>query len=134
MEESYIWSKIQDYYGETKYNASAKSVQNDRIILGRPFQRWYIAPAAMVFQAICGSVYAWSVFNHPVDNAIYGSDQVNNFYFIPTKKNRAESTFSACLCMEVGEGRMGRGLWCPSTPDFLQLFYRLSNNENMKKR
>jgi hypothetical protein len=29
---------------------------------------------------------------------------------------------------------MGRGLWCPSTPDFLQLFYRLSNNENMKKR
>lgn len=29
----------------------------------------------MVFQAICGSVYAWSVFNRPIDVAIYGSDQ-----------------------------------------------------------
>ncbi|KAG9065590.1 hypothetical protein KI688_001879 [Linnemannia hyalina] len=75
MEESYIWVKLQDYYGETKYNGSAKSIQNDRSILGKPFKRWYIAPAAMVFQAICGSVYAWSVFNLPVDNAIYGSDQ-----------------------------------------------------------
>ncbi|KAG0317932.1 hypothetical protein BGZ97_004647 [Linnemannia gamsii] len=75
MEESYIWSKIQGYYGETKYNGSTKSIQDDRSILGKPFKRWYIAPAAMVFQAICGSVYAWSVFNLPVDNAIYGSDQ-----------------------------------------------------------
>lgn len=75
MEESYIWGKIQNYYGETKYKGSTQSIQNDRTILGKPFKRWYIAPAAMVFQAICGSVYAWSVFNLPVDNAIYGSDQ-----------------------------------------------------------
>ncbi|KAF9549880.1 hypothetical protein EC957_002451 [Mortierella hygrophila] len=75
MEDSYLWAKIQDYYGETKYNGTPQSIQNDRTIMGKPFKRWYIAPAAMVFQAICGSVYAWSVFNLPIDFAIYGSDQ-----------------------------------------------------------
>ncbi|KAF9092210.1 hypothetical protein BGX29_010569 [Mortierella sp. GBA35] len=75
MEDSYLWQKIQDYYGETKYNGTPQSIQKDRVIFGRPFKRWYIAPAAMAFQAICGSVYAWSVFNLPIDNAIYGSDQ-----------------------------------------------------------
>ncbi|KAF9926738.1 hypothetical protein FBU30_003732 [Linnemannia zychae] len=75
MEDSYLWGKIQSYYGETKYNATPQKIQRDRTILGKPFKRWYIAPAAMVFQAICGSVYAWSVFNLPIDVAIYGSDQ-----------------------------------------------------------
>ncbi|KAG0374793.1 hypothetical protein BGX24_009922, partial [Mortierella sp. AD032] len=75
MEESLLWLKIQNYYGETKYNGTPQSIQKDRTIMGKPFKRWYIAPAAMVFQAICGSVYAWSVFNLPIDNAIYGSDQ-----------------------------------------------------------
>ncbi|KAG0339374.1 hypothetical protein BG004_006842, partial [Podila humilis] len=75
MEDSYLWGKIQDYYGETKYNGSPQSIQRDRTIFNKPFKRWYIAPAAMVFQAICGSVYAWSVFNRPIDVAIYGSDQ-----------------------------------------------------------
>ncbi|KAF9202139.1 hypothetical protein BGZ49_007662 [Haplosporangium sp. Z 27] len=74
MEESYIWSKIQDYYGETKYNGTPESIQRDKLIFGRPFRRWYIAPAAMFFQSICGSVYAWSVFNRPIDIAIYGVD------------------------------------------------------------
>ena len=81
MEDSYLWRKIQDYYGETKYNGTAQSIQKDRTIMGRPFKRWYIAPAAMVFQAICGSVYAWSVFNLPIDVAIYGSDQVNIYFY-----------------------------------------------------
>lgn len=76
MEDSYLWGKIQDYYGETKYNGTAQSIQRDRTIFKKPFKRWYIAPAAMAFQAICGSVYAWSVFNRPIDVAIYGSDQV----------------------------------------------------------
>ncbi|KAI8596962.1 hypothetical protein EDD21DRAFT_437971 [Dissophora ornata] len=74
MEESYLWNKIQNYYGETKYTVTPESIQRDRMIFDKPFKRWYIAPAAMVFQAICGSVYAWSVFNRPVDIAIYGSD------------------------------------------------------------
>lgn len=91
MEESYIWGKIQNYYGETKYKGSTQSIQNDRTILGKPFKRWYIAPAAMVFQAICGSVYAWSVFNLPVDNAIYGSDQVKSSSMgLSKKKDDAE--------------------------------------------
>ncbi|KAF9997244.1 hypothetical protein BGZ80_007051, partial [Entomortierella chlamydospora] len=76
MEESYIWSKIQDYYGETKYNGTPEMIQRDKTIFGQPFKRWYIAPAAMVFQAICGSVYAWSVFNRPIDIAVYGADMM----------------------------------------------------------
>ncbi|KAF9942372.1 hypothetical protein BGZ65_002494 [Modicella reniformis] len=75
MEESYIWRKLTSYYGETKYNGTPQSIQRDRTIFNKPFKRWYIAPAAMAFQAICGSVYAWSVFNRPIDVAIYGSDQ-----------------------------------------------------------
>lgn len=76
MEESYIWSRITDYYGETKYNGTPQSIRDDRMIFNKPFRRWYIAPAAVIFQAICGSVYTWSVFNRPIDVAIYGSDQV----------------------------------------------------------
>ncbi|KAG0229594.1 hypothetical protein BGW41_002985 [Actinomortierella wolfii] len=72
--EGYLWSKITAYYGETKYNGSPQSILRDRTIFNRPFKRWYIAPAAMVFQAICGSVYAWSVWNRPIDIAIYGAD------------------------------------------------------------
>ncbi|KAG0364581.1 hypothetical protein BGZ54_007362 [Gamsiella multidivaricata] len=29
-------------------------------------------PTAFIFQAICGSLYAWSVFNDPIDSYIYG--------------------------------------------------------------
>jgi len=38
--------------------STPQSIQRDRAIFNKPFKRWYIALAAMVFQAICGSVYA----------------------------------------------------------------------------
>jgi hypothetical protein len=128
MEESYIWSKIQGYYGETKYNGSTKSIQDDRSILGKPFKRWYIAPAAMVFQAICGSVYAWSVFNLPVDNAIYGSDQVKK-----EKKKQSSSLWGLSGSRmrddadgkRENDGRKGvvEKVGLSTTPDFFHLLY-----------
>jgi hypothetical protein len=36
-----------------------------------PFNRWVLFPAAFLIQFCCGSLYAWSVFNHPIDNLIY---------------------------------------------------------------
>ncbi|XP_037025361.1 uncharacterized MFS-type transporter YhjX-like [Bradysia coprophila] len=36
------------------------------------FNPWFLMPAAVLVQFCCGSVYAWSVFNAPIDEAITG--------------------------------------------------------------
>jgi len=48
-------------------------IERERMLLpGIPFNRWYCLPAAIIIQICCGSVYAWSVFNKPIDELIYG--------------------------------------------------------------
>ncbi len=47
------------------------------------FNPWILMPAAVIVQFCCGSVYAWSVFNAPIDEAISGD----------AKASRAPITF-----------------------------------------
>lgn len=39
------------------------------------FNPWILLPAAFIVQFCCGSVYAWSVFNMPIDEAITGNGE-----------------------------------------------------------
>ncbi|RLN58424.1 hypothetical protein BBJ28_00007442 [Nothophytophthora sp. Chile5] len=53
-------------------------------MFGLTFSRWYLFVAAFVVQFCIGSIYAWSVLNHPIDLAVYGDATkgraVNAFY------------------------------------------------------
>jgi len=46
-------------------------------IPGIPFNRWILFLAAFIIQFCCGSLYAWSVFNKPIDTLIYGNPLAN---------------------------------------------------------
>ncbi|KAG0235490.1 hypothetical protein BGW41_000735 [Actinomortierella wolfii] len=71
---SKVWQIIQNHYNNTKYERSEKQIEQEKYLIGRvPFQRWLMFPAAFIFQAICGSLYAWSVWNAPIDSRIYGT-------------------------------------------------------------
>ncbi|ORX90969.1 MFS general substrate transporter [Basidiobolus meristosporus CBS 931.73] len=59
------------HYGTTTSNRDPAQIERERFLVGNvPFNRWYLMPAAVVIQFCCGSLYAWSVFNDPIDNAI----------------------------------------------------------------
>ncbi|KAF9140189.1 hypothetical protein BG015_001756 [Linnemannia schmuckeri] len=64
---------IHKHYSDTTYHRSSRTIESEKtLICGIPFNRWAMFPTAFVFQAICGSLYAWSVFNDPIDGYIYG--------------------------------------------------------------
>ncbi|KAG0019758.1 hypothetical protein BGZ81_009614 [Podila clonocystis] len=69
---------IYNHYNDTTARRTPGQIEREqRIGFGRfsiPFNRWLLFPAAFIFQAICGSLYAWSVFNDPIDKLIYGTN------------------------------------------------------------
>ncbi|KAG0259245.1 hypothetical protein BGZ95_004738 [Linnemannia exigua] len=65
---------IHRHYSDTNYIRSDQTIEREKFLLFNiPFNRWAMFPTAFIFQAICGSLYAWSVFNDPIDSHIYGS-------------------------------------------------------------
>ncbi|KAG0259540.1 hypothetical protein DFQ27_004013 [Actinomortierella ambigua] len=69
---------LHNHYNNVKFNRSERQIEQERYLIGKvPFQRWLMFPAAFIFQAICGSLYAWSVWNFPIDKKFYGSKTVN---------------------------------------------------------
>ncbi|KAF9977170.1 hypothetical protein BGZ75_010398 [Mortierella antarctica] len=64
---------IHRHYSDTTYERSAQTIEREKYMMSNiPFNRWAMFPTAFIFQAICGSLYAWSVFNDPIDGYIYG--------------------------------------------------------------
>ncbi|KAF9572111.1 hypothetical protein EC968_010364 [Mortierella alpina] len=64
---------IHRHYSDTTYERSAQTIEREKYLVSSiPFNRWAMFPTAFIFQAICGSLYAWSVFNDPIDGYIYG--------------------------------------------------------------
>ncbi len=47
-------------------------LKESEIFPGVKFQRWFCMPAGVALQFCVGSVYAWSVFNKPMDELIDG--------------------------------------------------------------
>ncbi|KAF9932992.1 hypothetical protein FBU30_006816 [Linnemannia zychae] len=65
---------IHRHYSDTYYHRSEATIEREKFLFFNiPFNRWAMFPTAFIFQAICGSLYAWSVFNDPIDGYIYGS-------------------------------------------------------------
>ncbi|KAG0249552.1 hypothetical protein BG011_009196 [Mortierella polycephala] len=61
--------------------------------LSMPYNRWLMFPAAFIFQAICGSLYAWSVFNDLIDFEIYGAKPGGDPLMPEPAKRNAPITF-----------------------------------------
>lgn len=61
---AFLW-----HFGNTAYNGNIQPFdkQNSK------FNPWILMPAAVLVQFCCGSLYAWSVFNAPIDEMITGS-------------------------------------------------------------
>jgi len=67
---------IRKHYSDTTLQRSPEQVEREKTLgwgpVSIPYNRWLMFPAAFIFQAICGSLYAWSVFNDPIDKELYG--------------------------------------------------------------
>ncbi|KAK9765087.1 hypothetical protein K7432_006860 [Basidiobolus ranarum] len=64
---------IQWHYGTTASNRSPEQIERERYLYGDVvFNRWLLFPAAVIIQFCCGSLYAWSVFNTPIDTLVNG--------------------------------------------------------------
>lgn len=59
---AFLW-----HFGNTKYTGHIPPFNKQS-----KFNPWILMPAAVIVQFCCGSVYAWSVFNAPIDEAITG--------------------------------------------------------------
>ncbi|KAJ9071783.1 hypothetical protein DSO57_1033596 [Entomophthora muscae] len=68
---------IQQHYGSTNRLRSEGQLARERWLIPNlvRFNRWILFPVAVVFQFCCGSLYAWSVYNGPIDLLIYGEDR-----------------------------------------------------------
>ncbi|KAH9109915.1 hypothetical protein AeMF1_015125, partial [Aphanomyces euteiches] len=64
------------------------------------FNRWILFGAAFVSQFCCGSLYAWSIYNGPIDAYIYGS---------PTAGKAVYAFYLACVL--VGSSATLVGPW-----------------------
>ncbi|KAF9301044.1 hypothetical protein BGZ74_007219 [Mortierella antarctica] len=65
---------IHRHYSDTTYRRSPETIEREKYLIASiPFNRWAMFPTAFIFQAICGSLYTWSVFNDPIDGYIYGT-------------------------------------------------------------
>lgn len=64
---------VSSYFANTKCSISEKQYEKEKFLFAKvQFNPWILMPAAVIVQFCCGSVYAWSVFNVPVDEAITG--------------------------------------------------------------
>jgi hypothetical protein len=63
-------------HSTTESKRTPEQVERERTFFcGQPFNRWAMFPAAVIIQFCCGSLYAWSVFNQPIDKYIYDNPQ-----------------------------------------------------------
>ncbi|KAJ3008998.1 UNVERIFIED_CONTAM: hypothetical protein HDU68_002876 [Siphonaria sp. JEL0065] len=63
-----------DHYRDTVYVRSDAQLEREKWLISNavPFNRWTLPIAAFFIQICCGSLYAWSGFNAPIEAAIYG--------------------------------------------------------------
>ncbi|KAG0354164.1 hypothetical protein BGZ54_001805 [Gamsiella multidivaricata] len=95
---------IHRHYSRVDYVRSEARLAKETYLIGNiKFNRWIFLPAAFCFQAVCGTLYAWSVFNNLIDNALYSTDDGT-----PTTIHMAAITFYVALgCFGVASSIMG---------------------------
>ncbi|KAJ1812375.1 hypothetical protein LPJ75_003682 [Coemansia sp. RSA 2598] len=94
-----------NYYANTEYIRTPQQIKRDQWIIYERVRcrAWMIIPVAVLSQFCLGSLYAWSIFNKPIDNHIYDD---------PTA-NRAQITFYIALGM-LGASGAAFGPWIES--------------------
>ncbi|KAI9097295.1 major facilitator superfamily domain-containing protein [Phlyctochytrium arcticum] len=82
------------HYSSTYYDRPERQLQREKVLVpGVPFNRWYLMPAALIIQICCGSLYAWSGYNQPIERAVFGPNlsakgkaidrgQASNVFFV----------------------------------------------------
>ncbi|KAJ1958231.1 hypothetical protein IWQ62_004932 [Dispira parvispora] len=78
------------HYRDAPYIRSEKKLESQKyLIFNIPFNRWILFPVAVLIQFCCGSLYAWSIYNKPIDKAITGDPNAND----------APITFYLAVCL-----------------------------------
>ncbi|KAJ1944300.1 hypothetical protein EC988_006021, partial [Linderina pennispora] len=100
-----FWEVLIQYYSHTEYIRTPGEIRSDSYVLfGRVQCRaWMIIPLAVLSQFCLGSLYAWSIFNKPIDKYVYGDAEAN----------RAQITFYIALGM-LGASGAAFGPWIES--------------------
>ena len=65
---------ISDHFSDTHFKRSeAQIIREKSLVHGLiPFTRYLLLPAAVLIQICCGSLYAWSGYNLPMEAYILG--------------------------------------------------------------
>ncbi|KAJ2759955.1 hypothetical protein IWQ57_006424, partial [Coemansia nantahalensis] len=63
---------IIEYFSHTEYQATREQVERDRFVFFGLIrcQPWMVIPAGIIIQFCYGSVYAWSIFNDPINQLV----------------------------------------------------------------
>ncbi|XP_055332299.1 L-lactate transporter-like [Paramacrobiotus metropolitanus] len=69
-----VKSAVKYHYSETSYPRTEKQLEREQWLIPKliPFNRYMLMPAAVLIQVCCGSLYAWSGFNLPLEARLYG--------------------------------------------------------------
>ncbi|KNC98746.1 uncharacterized protein SPPG_05726 [Spizellomyces punctatus DAOM BR117] len=82
------------HYSSTHYERSEKQLEREKWLIPGlvRFNRYFLMPAAVLIQVCCGSLYAWSGYNLPIEREIYGPNlakgvavdrgQASNVFFV----------------------------------------------------
>lgn len=67
---------IVNHYKNNPQKKTEQQIENEKYLLGKrvKFNRWILFPIAILSQFTVGSLYAWSIYNKPVDGAIFGDE------------------------------------------------------------
>ncbi|KAJ3277763.1 hypothetical protein HDU79_002173, partial [Rhizoclosmatium sp. JEL0117] len=64
---------VLNHYRDAIYiRSDAQLAREEFLFPGVKFNRWVLPVAAFFIQICCGSLYAWSGYNAPIEAAIYG--------------------------------------------------------------
>ena len=76
MKKFNLSQAITDHYSNTHYERSDTQIENEKWLIKNlvPFNRYYLMPAAVLIQVCCGSLYAWSGYNLPMEAYIMGAN------------------------------------------------------------
>ncbi|KAM9997449.1 hypothetical protein ACTFIZ_010961 [Dictyostelium cf. discoideum] len=68
---------IVNHYKNNPQKKTEQQIENEKyLFIGKrvKFNRWILFPIAILSQFTVGSLYAWSIYNKPVDGAIFGDE------------------------------------------------------------
>ncbi|XXQ36718.1 Major facilitator superfamily (MFS) profile domain-containing protein [Plasmodiophora brassicae] len=104
-----VRAAISNHWKQTTYRRSERTLASERwLFVGLPlvpFNRWALIPSAFLIQMCVGSLYAWSGFNAPIEQYVYGVQAVNGR---PPDLNIAPVTFYiAVVCFGVAAAILG---------------------------